>query len=69
MLSGTVAAIVRDVSARLLDAAVYNEQRLLRLLETDQTIRDQVVPVGRVGHSMGGRNLSLLAPAPAGGAA
>jgi hypothetical protein len=28
-----------------------------------------VVSVGRVGHSMGGRNLSLLAPAPAGGAA
>ncbi|UYQ65625.1 DUF4145 domain-containing protein [Streptomyces peucetius] len=52
--------LVRDVSARLLDAAVYNEQRVLHLLETDQTIRDQVVPVGRVGYSMGGRNFYLL---------
>jgi hypothetical protein len=52
--------LVRDVSARLLDATVYNEQRVLRLLETDQTIRDQVVPVGRVGYSMGGRNFYLL---------
>ncbi|WP_324786183.1 DUF4145 domain-containing protein [Streptomyces sp. H51] len=53
--------LVRDVSARLLDAAVYNEQRTLRLLETDEAVRDQVVTVGRVGYSMGGRNFYLLA--------
>ncbi|MFD6323144.1 DUF4145 domain-containing protein [Streptomyces sp. NPDC058442] len=53
--------LVRDVSARLLDAAVYNEQRILRLLETDEAVQDQVVPVGRVGYSMGGRNFYLLA--------
>ncbi|MEU0368693.1 DUF4145 domain-containing protein [Streptomyces sp. NPDC006283] len=53
--------LVRDVSTRLLDAAVYNEQRVLRLIETEQAVRDQVVPVGRVGYSMGGRNFYLLA--------
>ncbi|MFF0446216.1 DUF4145 domain-containing protein [Streptomyces sp. NPDC004609] len=53
--------LVRDVSTRTLDVAVYNEQRMLRLLETEQAIRDQVVPVGRVGYSMGGRNFYLLA--------
>lgn len=54
-------SLVRDVSARLLDAAVYNEQRVLRLLETEEAVRDQVVSVGRVGYSMGGRNFYLLA--------
>ncbi|MFI6285796.1 DUF4145 domain-containing protein [Streptomyces sp. NPDC051018] len=53
--------LVRDVSTRVLDVAVYNEQRMLRLLETEQGVRDQVVPVGRVGYSMGGRNFYLLA--------
>jgi hypothetical protein len=53
--------LVRDVSTRLLDAAVYNERRVLRLLETEPSVRDQVVSVGRVGHSMGGRNFYLLA--------
>lgn len=53
--------LVRDVSARLLDAAVYNEQRTLRLLEQEEAVQDQVVPIGRVGYSMGGRNFYLLA--------
>ncbi|SPF03256.1 DUF4145 domain-containing protein [Streptomyces sp. MA5143a] len=53
--------LVRDVSTRLLDVAVYNEQRSLRLLESDQEISDRVVTVGRVGYSMGGRNFYLLA--------
>ncbi|MZE79708.1 DUF4145 domain-containing protein [Streptomyces xinghaiensis] len=54
-------SLVRDVADRLLDAAVYNEQRILRLLETDEAVQDRVVPVGRVGYSMGGRNFYLLA--------
>ncbi|MFE3770544.1 MULTISPECIES: DUF4145 domain-containing protein [unclassified Streptomyces] len=53
--------LVRDVSRRLLDLAIYNERRVLRLLETDAEVRDQVVPLGRVGYSMGGRNFYLLA--------
>ena len=53
--------LVRDVSNRLLDVAVYNEQRSLRLLESEQEIRDRVVTIGRVGYSMGGRNFYLLA--------
>ncbi|MEV0928833.1 DUF4145 domain-containing protein [Streptomyces spongiicola] len=53
--------LVRDISARLLDLAVYNEERVLHLLETEQELREQVVTVGRVGYSMGGRNFYLLA--------
>ncbi|MFF8274713.1 DUF4145 domain-containing protein [Streptomyces lateritius] len=53
--------LVSDVARRLLDLAVYNERRLLRMMETDEEIRSQVVPVGRVGYSMGGRNFYLLA--------
>ncbi|GAU65122.1 hypothetical protein SSP35_01_04590 [Streptomyces sp. NBRC 110611] len=52
--------LVRDVSRRLLDLAIYNEQRVRRLLAEDD-IRAQVVPLGRVGYSMGGRNFYLLA--------
>ncbi|MEC4019493.1 DUF4145 domain-containing protein [Streptomyces sp. H27-D2] len=54
-------SLVRDVSGRLLDAAIYNEQRLLRLLETEEELHSRVVTVGRVGYSMGGRNFYLLA--------
>ncbi|WP_073948854.1 hypothetical protein [Streptomyces kebangsaanensis] len=54
-------SLVRDVSTRLLDIAVYNEQRVRRLFETEEAVRDRVVPVGRVGYSMGGRNFYLLA--------
>ncbi|MFC9236737.1 DUF4145 domain-containing protein [Streptomyces decoyicus] len=53
--------LVKDVSQRLLDVAIYNEQRVLRLLESEDEVRDQVVPIGRVGYSMGGRNFYLLA--------
>ncbi|MDT0460115.1 DUF4145 domain-containing protein [Streptomyces sp. DSM 41527] len=53
--------LVRGVSQRLLDMAIYNEQRVLRLLETEDEVRDQVVPLGRMGYSMGGRNFYLLA--------
>ncbi|MFE4925333.1 DUF4145 domain-containing protein [Streptomyces sp. NPDC056661] len=53
--------LVRDVAQRTLDLAIYNEQRLLRMLDAEEEIRSQVVPVGRVGYSMGGRNFYLLA--------
>ncbi|MFE1765750.1 DUF4145 domain-containing protein [Streptomyces angustmyceticus] len=53
--------LVRGVSQRLLDMAIYNEQRVLRLLETEDEVRAQVVPMGRMGYSMGGRNFYLLA--------
>lgn len=53
--------LVRDVSRRVLDVAVYNEQRLRRMLETEEAVRSQVVTLGRVGYSMGGRNFYLLA--------
>ncbi|MEO3750623.1 DUF4145 domain-containing protein [Streptomyces sp. B6B3] len=53
--------LVHDVSRRLLDLAIYNEQRVRRLMETDETIRSSVVNIGRVGYSMGGRNFFLLA--------
>ncbi|MFF4285266.1 DUF4145 domain-containing protein [Streptomyces sp. NPDC001633] len=53
--------LVRDVSRRLLDLAIYNERRVHRLLEAEESVRDQVVPLGRVGYSMGGRNFYLLA--------
>ncbi|QNP65775.1 DUF4145 domain-containing protein [Streptomyces genisteinicus] len=53
--------LVRDVSTRLLDLAVYNEQRVDRLLQAERDVHEQVVTVGRVGHSMGGRNFYLLA--------
>ncbi|MER8043361.1 DUF4145 domain-containing protein [Streptomyces sp. NPDC094032] len=54
-------SLVTDVARGLLDLAVYNEQRLLRLLETDPEVAAHVVPIGRVGYSMGGRNFYLLA--------
>ncbi|MFD3656394.1 DUF4145 domain-containing protein [Streptomyces sp. NPDC058620] len=53
--------LVKDVAERGLDLAIYNEQRLTRMTEGDEELRSQVVSVGRVGHSMGGRNFYLLA--------
>ncbi|MEU7433305.1 DUF4145 domain-containing protein [Streptomyces sioyaensis] len=53
--------LVTDVSQRLLDLAIYNEQRVLRLREKHEEIRSQVIPIGRMGYSMGGRNFYLLA--------
>ncbi|HEY9370695.1 DUF4145 domain-containing protein [Streptomyces sp.] len=53
--------LVTDVARRLLDVAVYNEQRLQRMMETDEEVASQVVRVGHVGYSMGGRNFYLLA--------
>ncbi|RPK63198.1 hypothetical protein EES43_11745 [Streptomyces sp. ADI96-02] len=53
--------LVRDVAAGRLDLAIYNEQRLLRMIEDDPRLESQTVSVGRLGHSMGGRNFYLLA--------
>src|SRR4051812_6539069 len=47
-------SLVAGVAERKLDVAVYNEQRVLRMAEEHDEIRSQVVPVGRVGYSMGG---------------
>ncbi|MFE7460493.1 DUF4145 domain-containing protein [Streptomyces sp. NPDC057554] len=53
--------LVRDVAEGRLDLVVYNEQRLLRMVEEDVELGARVVSVGRLGHSMGGRNFYLLA--------
>ncbi|MFD9422362.1 MULTISPECIES: DUF4145 domain-containing protein [unclassified Streptomyces] len=53
--------LVRDIAQGRLDLAVYNEQRLLSMIEDDTELGSQVVSVGRLGHSMGGRNFYLLA--------
>lgn len=54
-------SLVSDVAQGLLDLAIYNEQRLRRILEADEATMSRVVTVGRVGYSMGGRNFYLLA--------
>lgn len=54
-------SLVTDVARGLLDLAVYNEQRLRHMRETDPEVASQVVPIGHVGYSMGGRNFYLLA--------
>lgn len=53
--------LVRDVAQGRLDLAIYNEQRLRRMMEDEEDLKARVVPIGRVGHSMGGRNFYLLA--------
>ncbi|MFF2328719.1 MULTISPECIES: DUF4145 domain-containing protein [unclassified Streptomyces] len=53
--------LVRDVAHGRLDLAIYNEQRLHRIVEDEEDLKGRVVPLGRVGHSMGGRNFYLLA--------
>ncbi|MEV6163931.1 DUF4145 domain-containing protein [Streptomyces sp. NPDC052052] len=53
--------LIRDVAQGRLDLAIYNEQRLHRMIEDEEDLKDHVVPLGRVGHSMGGRNFYLLA--------
>ncbi|OKJ33623.1 DUF4145 domain-containing protein [Streptomyces sp. CB01580] len=53
--------LVRDVAQGRLDLAIYNEQRLLKMTEDEKEVQSQVVSVGRLGHSMGGRNFYLLA--------
>ncbi|MFG2630575.1 DUF4145 domain-containing protein [Streptomyces sp. NPDC048473] len=53
--------LIRDVAQGRLDLAIYNEQRLLSLIEDEEALNSQVVAVGRLGHSMGGRNFYLLA--------
>ncbi|MFB7528400.1 DUF4145 domain-containing protein [Streptomyces sp. NPDC056178] len=53
--------LVRDVAQGRLDLAIYNEQRLHRMMEDEEDLRARVVSIGRVGHSMGGRNFYLLA--------
>ena len=53
--------LIRDVSQRTLDVAIYNELRVNRLRETEEAVRSQVVVLGRTGYSMGGRNFYLLA--------
>ncbi|MER5357780.1 DUF4145 domain-containing protein [Streptomyces sp. NPDC002785] len=53
--------LVRDVAQGRLDLAIYNEQRLTSMIEGEEELKSKVVSVGRVGHSMGGRNFYLLA--------
>ncbi|MFJ9680940.1 DUF4145 domain-containing protein [Streptomyces sp. NPDC101194] len=53
--------LVRDVAQGRLDLAIYNELRLRRMMEDEEDLKARVVPIGRVGHSMGGRNFYLLA--------
>ncbi|MEU6388210.1 DUF4145 domain-containing protein [Streptomyces sp. NPDC046939] len=54
-------SLVTSVAERILDVAVYNEQRVLRMAEHDEAVRSHVVTVGRVGYSMGGHHFYLLA--------
>lgn len=53
--------LVREVAEGRLDLAIYNEQRLLSMIEEDGELTHRVASVGRLGHSMGGRNFYLLA--------
>jgi hypothetical protein len=53
--------LIRQVAEGLLEAAVYNEQRVIELIKSSQYINDHVTLAGRFGHSMGGRNFYLLA--------
>ncbi|MFH9687234.1 DUF4145 domain-containing protein [Streptomyces sp. NPDC017413] len=53
--------LVREVAEGRLDLAIYNEQRLRSMIEEDGELARRVASVGRLGHSMGGRNFYLLA--------
>ncbi|MFG3407839.1 DUF4145 domain-containing protein [Streptomyces sp. NPDC048142] len=53
--------LVSEVAEGRLDLAIYNEQRLLSMIEEDEELAHRVASVGRLGHSMGGRNFYLLA--------
>ncbi|MFJ9890814.1 DUF4145 domain-containing protein [Streptomyces sp. NPDC091287] len=53
--------LVSEVAEGRLDLAIYNEQRLRSMIEEDGELAHRVASVGRLGHSMGGRNFYLLA--------
>jgi hypothetical protein len=53
--------LIRQVSEGLLEAAVYNERRIIALMQSHRDIADSITVAGRFGHSMGGRNFYLLA--------